>query len=352
MVYLHKKAKSNYKQQTKVLVIAVMIGSILCLHYLTFPELRYYHAVYRMLFYMPLVLGSLWFGMKGATYICITVSALFLPHAIIQWKGFSFEDFYRLLEGVLYIVISLILGFLVEKERKKHRALVRAESLAAVGKAVSEIAHDMKTPLMAIGGFANQVSKKLEQNDPDQRKLGYVIQETARLESMVKEMLDFGKPLQLKPSKIDFNELVLESIKVAQPMAKKNGVKLETELEPSLPSVLLDAPRVKQVILNLITNAVQASPTGENVLVRNRMEDPWVILEVVDYGSGITKEHHESIFHPFFSTKDGGTGLGLGIVKKIVESHGGNISFHPNPEKGVTFTVRFPSRAKKAFLRP
>jgi two-component system sensor histidine kinase HydH len=337
---------SNNKKQIKVAMIAVMIGGILCLHYLTFPDLRYYHAVYRMLFYMPLVLGSLWFGMKGAAYVCISVSVLFLPYAIRQWQGLSFEDFYRLLEGVLYIVIALILGFLVEKERKKHRALVRAESLAAVGKAVSEIAHDMKTPLMAIGGFANQVSKKLEQNDPNQKKLGIVIQETARLESMVKEMLDFGKPLQLKPSKTDFNELVLESIKVAQPMAKKNGVKLESDLEPSLPSVLLDAPRVKQVILNLITNAVQASPTGEHVLVRSRMENPWVIMEVVDCGCGITKENHESIFHPFFSTKDGGTGLGLGIVKKIVENHGGDISFHPNPEKGVTFTVRLPFRTE------
>jgi len=345
VAYLRKKAMSNYKQQTKVLVIAVMIGSILCLHYLTFPELRYYHAVYRMLFYMPLVLGSLWFGMKGATYICVSVSVLFLPHAIRQWQGFSFEDFYRLLEGVLYVVIALILGFLVEKERKKHRTLVRAESLAAVGKTVSEIAHDMKTPLMAIGGFANQVSKKLEQDDPNQKKLGIVIQETARLESMVMEMLDFGKPLQLKPSEIDFNELVLESIKVAQPMATKNGVKLETDLGPSLPSVLLDALRVKQVIVNLMANSVQASTAGDHVLVRTRLDSLGVALEVVDCGCGITKESHESIFNLFFSTKKGGTGLGLGIVKKIVEGHGGEISFHPNPEKGVTFTVRLPARA-------
>jgi len=204
----------------------------------------------------------------------------------------------------------------LRKRGKKHKALVRAESLAAVGKEVSEIAHDMKTPLMAIGGFANQVFEKLEQSDPNQKKLDIGIQETARLESMVKEMLDFGKPLQLKPSKIDFNELVLESIKVAQPMAKKNGVRLETDLEHSLPSVSLDAPRVRQVILNLITNAVQASPNGENVLVRNRMDNPWVILEVVDCGCGITKEHHESIFHPFFLNKGWGDRSGPGYREK------------------------------------
>ena len=328
------------------MVIAAMIGSILCLHYVTFPELIHYHALYRMLFYVPLVLGSLWFGIKGAAYVCISVSVLFLPHAIRQWQGFSFEDFYRLLEGVLYIIIAFILGFVVEKERKKHRALVRAESLAAVGKEVSEIAHDMKTPLMAIGGLANQVSKKLEKNDLNQKKLGIVIQETARLESMVNEMLDFGKPLKIEPAETKFNELVLDSVKMAQTIAKKKDVELETNLDPSVPPVFLDSPRVKQAFLNLMTNAVQASSAGENVIVRTSLENSWVILEVVDSGCGITKEHQESIFHPFFSTKDGGTGLGLGIVKKIVKSHGGDISFHPNPEKGVTFTVRLPLRAE------
>lgn len=335
---------SNHNAQKKVVIIAVMIGGILCFHYLTFPELRYYHAVYRMLFYLPLVLGSLWFGMKGAIYICVSVSVLFLPHAIRQWQWFSLEDFHRLSEGVLYIGIALILGFLVERERKKQRAFVRVRGLAAVGKAVSEIAHDMKTPLMAIGGFAKQVFKKLEPDNPDRKKLGLVIQETAHLESMVREMLDFGKPVELQFTEIDFNELVSNSVRVAQPMAKENGVELETDLASSLPSVVLDAPRVKQILSNLITNAIQASHTGDRVRVCTRLNSLGIMLEVADHGEGIAKEYHESIFHPFFSTKREGTGLGLGIVKKIVETHGGEVSFRINQEKGVTFTVRLPLR--------
>ncbi len=105
------------------------------------------------------------------------------------------------------------------------------------------------------------------------------------------------------------------------------------------------------MLLNLITNAVQASREGEHVLVRTRPGNPGVVLEVVDAGSGIAEEHHESIFHPFFSTKKSGTGLGLGIVKKIVETHGGEISFQPNAKKGVTFAVQFPSRSKTVFQR-
>jgi two-component system, NtrC family, sensor histidine kinase HydH len=333
---------SNHNGQIKAVVICLMIGGILSMHYLTLHDMRYHHALYRMLFYVPLALGSLWFGMKGALYVCGSVSVLFLPHAIAQWQGFSLDDFSRLTEGVLYIIIALILGFLVEKERKEHRALRRTESLAAVGKTVSEIAHDMKTPLMAIGGFTRQVSRKLGKGDPNHKKLDIIIEETTRLESMVEEMLDFGKPMKLQLKDTNLNELVLDSIKVAKPLAKKAEVALKTDLSGSLPALALDAPRVKQMLLNLITNAVQASSEGEHVLVRTRPDNPWVVLEVVDDGRGITKEHHESIFHPFFSTKKSGTGLGLGIVKKIVETHGGEISFHPNAEKGVTFTVRFP----------
>ena len=293
---------------------------------------------------MPLILGSLWFGMKGAVYICVSVSVLFLPHAIIQWERFSFDDFHRLSEGVLYIVIALILGTLVERERKKQRTLVRVRSLAAVGKAVSEIAHDMKTPLMAIGGFAKQVSKKLEPDNPDRKKLELVIKETAHLESMVREMLDFGKPVELQFTEIDFNELVSDSVKVAQPMAEENGVTLETGLAPSLPSVVLDAPRARQILLNLITNAIQASHAGDRVRVSTGLNSIGIVLEVADHGEGIAKEYRESIFHPFFSTKKEGAGLGLGIVKKIVETHGGDVSFRVNQEKGVTFTVQLPLR--------
>jgi signal transduction histidine kinase len=335
---------SNRNELIKIVIIALMIGSILSMHYFTLHNMRYHHALYRMLFYIPLALGSAWFGMKGAMYVCGSVSILFLPHAISQWQDFSFDDFNRLLEGVLYIVIAFILGFLVEKERKNHKALLRAESLAAVGKTVSEIAHDMKTPLMSIGGFARQVSRKLGKRDPNLKKLSIIIQETTRLESMVGEMLDFGKPMKLQITDTNLNELVLDSIKVTTPLAIKARVALKTDLDGSLPAMALDVPRVKQMLLNLITNAVQASVEGEQVLIRTLSGNPGVVLEVVDEGHGIAEEHFESIFNPFFSTKKGGTGLGLGIVKKIIETHGGEISFHPNPEKGVTFTVRFPMR--------
>ncbi len=331
-----------HKNRLKTVAIVLMIGGVLFLHYFTFQGMKFHHAVYRMLFYLPLVLGSLWFGLKGALYVLASVSIFFLPYAIIHWQGMSFEDFAKLLEGVLYVVIGLVLGLLVEKEKKRHIALLRVESLAAVGKAVSEIAHDMRTPLMAIGGFASLLSRKLHSDDTSRKKLDLIIQETSRLESMVKEMLDFGKPLELELTKANLNEVVQEAIQVAKLMAMKAGVKLEADLEPSSPSLLIDIPRIKQVLLNLVVNAVQASPAGEHVLIKTHLTGNHVFLEVIDCGCGIEQDVSESIFVPFFSRSKEGTGLGLAIVRKIVEAHGGEVSFDSNNEKGVTFTVRLP----------
>ena len=337
-----KQAMLSNRKWTKMVVIALMIGAILSLHYFTFHGMKYHHAVYRMLFYVPLVMGSFWFGLKGVIYIGASVSLFYLPYVVIQWQGLSFEDFDRLLEGGLYFVMAFILGSLVEKERKKRTALVQAESLAAVGRAVSEVVHDMKTPLMAIGGFVNQVSRKLREDDPNQKKLEVVIQETARLESMVQGMLEFGKPLELQRSNTDLNELVQKTVEVAKPKARRCSIELKTDLESSLPSLMLDTSRVKQVLLNLVTNAIQASPAGERVLVTTRLVNSGVSLTISDRGCGISERNRESVFHPFFTTKKRGTGLGLGIVKKIVEAHEGEVFFHPNPEKGVTFSVLFP----------
>lgn len=230
----------------------------------------------------------------------------------------------------------------MEREKKADKARLEAEGLACIGRAVSEVAHDMKTPLVAIGGFTSQVARTLESDDPNRRKLGIVIQESARLESMVKEMLDFGGTLEIRFAAANLNEIALDCIEVMKAVAKEECVELESHFDSSVPVMPLDAPRTKQVILNLVTNAIQASPAGEKVTVRTRRGNHGVLLSVADSGCGIEEKQREAVFQPFFSTKKGGTGLGLPIVKKIVEAHGGDVSFRPNSQKGVTFTVRFP----------
>ncbi len=333
---------SGRNTTAKIVALALMIGATLFLHYFTYHELKYHHAIYRMLFYLPLVLGGFWFGLKGALTVCVSVVAMYLPYIMMEWNGFSFEDFNKVVEGLLFILVAFMLGFLVERRKREYRARIEAERLAAVGRAVSEIAHDMKAPLMAIGGFAVQLTKDNGQKNPgDQRKLKIIVKEAARLEAMLKDMLDYARPLELELSKTDLNRLVSESVGIAEALAKDSGVALRAELEPSIPPVMLDVRRVQQVVLNLLTNGVQACPAGGRVIIRTCCSDRFASMDVIDCGHGIEREDCGKIFQPFFSTKKDGTGLGLANVKKIVDAHRGEISFRANPEKGTTFTVKF-----------
>lgn len=330
----------------KVGLITALLVGISCLHYLTVADKIEQHAVHRMLYYLPLVLAAFWFGIKGAVAVSVTAIALYLPFAVEQWHG-SFRDFDTFLEGGLYVFVALVLGFLAEREQKEHAARIDAERLAAIGRVVSEVAHDMKSPLMAIGGFVDQVSRKLSGDEASRKKLEVVIEETARLEGMIKEMLEFGRPMELTLSEGNLNDMAEETMEVARPIAEKAGVLLKTELDKSLPALKLDVLRFKQVFMNLVVNAIQASSPGEEILVRTRRSRFEAFVEMTDCGCGIPEEDRDKIYQPFFTTKKEGTGLGLPIVRRIVEAHGGRIRFHPNKgKKGMTFVVSLPLKQK------
>ena len=115
------------EKQIKAGIIAFMIAAILCLHYFTLPQEAYLHAVYRILFYLPLILGGLWFGLRGALLVCGTVLVLFLPYLLMYWKGFTLGNFDELLEGILFIVAAIVLGLLVERQRQAQIARAGAE---------------------------------------------------------------------------------------------------------------------------------------------------------------------------------------------------------------------------------
>jgi len=228
------------------------------------------------------------------------------------------------------------------QRRRSDKALREAESLAAIGKALSGLAHDLRTSIVAIGGFTRLIQKHMGKDNPDWNKLEVVLEETQRMESMVKNMLDFARPLELDRSWEDIERVIEESLAVVESAAREKMVQIQSQSSPNLPLISVDAMRMKQVIINLVINAVQASPESETVMVRCHYKDENLAIDIVDHGCGIPPENREEIFYPFVSTKKEGTGLGLAIVRKIIEAHKGQVRIFDNPKRGVTFRVLIP----------
>jgi signal transduction histidine kinase len=231
------------------------------------------------------------------------------------------------------------------KMRKQSSALQDAENLATMGRALSSLAHDLKTPLIAIGGFTRLVQRHLDEGSADRDRLAIVLAETQRLESMVKEMLDFARPLEPHCALAEITPLLDQSLAVVSQIADEKGIRLEKTVSPNLAQAYVDEARLKQAIINLLVNAIQASTTGQAVCLGCSQDSAALSIEVRDCGCGIPPERREKVLSPFFTTKKEGTGLGLAIVSKIVEAHRGTIEILDNPEGGTVFKIAIPQPA-------
>jgi len=333
---------TSYSKISRIAIIAVLVAGISLLHYITQLGRAYEHSFYRELYFLPIILAGFWFGLRGGLATALTITVFYLPFILGQQEGFSPSKFDNTIEILLFNVVAVTLGFFRDRELEHQSRLREAESLAAMGQALSSVAHDMKTPLITIGGYANSVRKKLTESDPNRQKLDVVIRQTRRLEAMVKKMLVFSRSLQLDKSPTHLEQLLEEVVRVAKEDARRSEVALRIVHSNRLRPLNADPMRLEQALLNLVVNAVQASASGEIVTLRAIPCGGSIAIEVSDRGEGIPEDKRSEILAPFYTTKKEGTGLGLPIVKKIVEAHAGHLEFADNPEKGVTFRIILP----------
>ncbi len=328
-------------------IIVFLIVVISLAHYLTGDELVYLHVIYREMYFLPVVLAGFWFGLRGGLAASLAVTAAYLPFVFQRADRFTGHEFGNLLEIMLYFAVGLLVGWMRDREKRRQEQQRRMESLAAMGKGISCIAHDMKTPLTAIGGFARQLRRRTAGDDPDSlKKLDIIIGQTDRLELMITDMLAFARPLQLERIHGDLNGLVRQTVEVAAGTARNKGVRIDLDLDQRLPAIFFDANRLQQALLNLIGNGVEASPAGGRVVVRTGLaaEESRAMIEVLDRGRGVAEEEMARICTPFMTTKKDGTGLGLAIVRKIVEAHDGTLRFRRRNGGGMAFALILPWR--------
>jgi signal transduction histidine kinase/putative methionine-R-sulfoxide reductase with GAF domain len=227
--------------------------------------------------------------------------------------------------------------------KKTEAQLIRSEKLAALGQLAAGIAHEIRNPLTSINILIHSLTENLPSENTHREDLKVIEEEILRINEIVNQFLRFAKPAPPLLDKTDLIPIFEETLQLLRPQIEKGKIAVQKEFEP-LPLITVDREQIKQVILNLLMNAIQAMPGGGQLSMSGRFsrDGYWVELTVQDSGVGIPPEDLDKLFDPFFSTKEGGIGLGLSIAHRIIDQHHGKIEVESNPGKGTLFTISLP----------
>jgi two-component system sensor histidine kinase HydH len=222
-------------------------------------------------------------------------------------------------------------------------AVRRGERLAALGQLTAGLAHELRNPMGTIRASAEMLGKNIGADNPLAAELaGYIASEVDRANALVTRFLEFARPLKLRLAPADLNDLIDHALDLVERGQPAPHCAIHRNFAPDVPAVQVDAELLERVVVNLVRNAIEASPAGADVTVRTRLLDGHAEIAVLDRGSGIAPAVREQIFNPFFTTKPEGVGLGLAIVHKIVDEHGGRIAVESETSKGSVFQVLLP----------
>jgi signal transduction histidine kinase len=236
----------------------------------------------------------------------------------------------------------------VVAQRMAESRLVQAAKLAAVGEMAAGIAHELNNPLTTVSGFTELVLEELPEGSGIRKDMELVLREAQRARSVVRRLLDFARQSESARVRSDINEIIMDALALVNHLLRTSGIQLVTDLSDGISWITVDRNQIKQVILNLVHNALHAMPTGGELHIttnrRRRDQRDWLTMSLTDTGTGIAPENLERVFEPFFTTrsKDGGTGLGLSVTYGIITDHGGFIDVESQVGKGSTFIVWLP----------
>lgn len=345
-----------------LLVLAVLLFT-LSLHYMIFPMPGWMHQalhetdLHRRLCYIPIILGALWFGTRGGLLTAGAISCAVLPLALRSGLPLSSNgDF---VEMVFYFALGALAGVLVDRKDRERtqkedleRELASAERMAALGRASAGIAHEVRTPLGSIQGATEILAEDFPSGHPRRPYFDILAQEGRRLGRVVDDFLDLSRPITLERSECSVKALIEDALQGALPAAESAGVRLSIAEGCNAGSLSLDSHRMRLALVNLLRNAVQASPREGSVELSFRNEGGWGIFEVTDSGRGITEGDEERIFEPFFTRRKDGTGLGLPLARQVAAAHGGTLRARSRAGGGAVFTLAIPAVQPAAEVVP
>jgi len=343
--------------------IATAVVTISLGHYLTPPAAYHWHVIFQSLYYIPILLGAVWFGTKGGVVTSGVVCLAYFPHIVLQWQGMPEYRFVQSISLVLYVFFGTLAGLSIDRlqrERERHRRtaeeLQRAygqlqatfdrlrlvDRLSGLGALSAGMAHEIRNPLGAISGAIEILDSEISEGDPKREFVVMLRKEVERLSTIVTRQLDFARTTTPERSPVDLRGTLASVASLTAKAADEQGVSIAFTPPEFLPSVMVDEQQVRQAVLNLVINAIQAMPRGGHVVLSASADEESVHVVVEDDGPGFPAGDRARIFEPFFTTKKGGTGLGLSIAFQTAERHGGDLLAENRLEGGARFTLELP----------
>lgn len=356
----------NRISPAKLGFVAAAAMAISLLHFLTPVHNHHLHLVYDRLGYFPTILAAYWFGLWGGIVTGFLMACMHFMHIWLDWGGHFFSgNLNQTLEIMVHVLIGAVTGFLSERfiltsemlrasyaELREKTAQVlaaetqlrRTERVQALAELSAGVAHEIRTPLAGIKGAAEILASG--RLTPEQRSefAGILSKETRHLNHVVEEFLDFARPGEHAPKPCGIVPVIQSVLDLTEQQRKSRGIEVRLDIPGDPPPVLFDPAQLKQVFVNIVTNAIQAMPGGGaiRIALRNGGGD---ILECVveDTGPGFADAALDRAFDPFFTTRPNGTGLGLAIAHKIMNQHRATIEASNRSEGGARLALRFPA---------
>ena len=228
--------------------------------------------------------------------------------------------------------------------RETQEQLLQSEKLAAMGRLISQIAHELNNPLYGIMNTLELLKTEVSPENKRRRVLDMALSETVRLSELLRKMLSFSRADEEEKQPVDVNTILDEILLLMATQLRENSIRIRRSFEDHLGKVYASKNQLRQIFLNMIANAREAMPEGGNLTVKTISKGEWIHIELSDTGSGIREEDLDKIFDAFFTTKDSvkGVGLGLSVCYGFVKDHGGNLRVLSKVGEGTTFTIVLP----------
>ncbi len=395
MAALNQGQAASPTQDWRLAMVALAVGAVVtALHYGTSMELVAVHLILRRLYYVPIVIAGVGYGLKGGLLAAVAISLAYVPHAFLlhahhmtasaphaghdvgDHAGHIFglplsadpsPDMEKFLELVLFHAVGVVTGLQSQRwmylvtslqaaqvrlqqvldQRDQFRAqLVRAEKLTALGTLTAGLAHELRNPLSSIRGSAEILADDYPEGHAKGRIASIMLKELGRLDGVLREFLQFARPPAPNPKAVALGPVVEQVLELTR-QHRDWHAGLETHINvPQEDRAWVDPDHLRQILTNLLVNAAQAMPGPGAVSIVAQRQDtrlgPRMLLHVTDEGPGVPADALGHLFEPYFSSKADGTGLGLAISHSLAEANGAELDVHNSPGGGAVFLLSLP----------